>query len=591
MKIYHLITIVVLTCTMGPFSGRAWPAHAMRQSPSAIDITTGYEIPSEGYCDQPYVLKLANGVWLCTMTTGTGHEGQTGQHVVSCRSHDRGKTWSSLVDIEPADGPEASWAMPYLTGYGRVYVFYTYNAENRRTVIAGTDYARKRVDTLGEYAFKYSDDGGLTWSRRRWFVPVRETAIDRDNPYQGRVRFFWGVGKPMQHRGAMYLGFSKVGRFGVSFIETSESWFLRCGNIETEQDPAKLTWETLPRGDRGLTSPQGSIAEEVNLVSLSDGSLFCTYRTVAGHPCHAYSRDHGATWTESAFMTYGPGGTLVDHPRAANFVRRLSQGPFAGRYIYWFHNHRGKDFLGRNPAYLLGGVEEDSPDGKVIRWGSPVAVLYDEDKSVRISYPDFIWDEGLYITETQKKIARVHRIPDRLLRSLWSAGPAQVGAVPVADVLTRLGATLERGVDAETLDGYARQFDRTDKDRDGKHTKAEYVDRGPYMTPQARAGIFRAADGNADGVVTRDEYILNRIITDEAKTIVQGMDDDRDGLVERAEFVKHATRLLGDGELAEQVYAALDTNADGRIPIPEYLRVWGRWARAGYVKRIDEETL
>jgi Ca2+-binding EF-hand superfamily protein len=101
------------------------------------------------------------------------------------------------------------------------------------------------------------------------------------------------------------------------------------------------------------------------------------------------------------------------------------------------------------------------------------------------------------------------------------------------------------------------------------------------MTPQARAGIFRAADGNADGVVTKAEYILNRIITDEAKAIVQGMDDDKDGLVEQAEFVKHAAKLLSDLELAEQVYAALDVNADGGIPIPEYLRVWGQWARAG----------
>jgi len=100
------------------------------------------------------------------------------------------------------------------------------------------------------------------------------------------------------------------------------------------------------------------------------------------------------------------------------------------------------------------------------------------------------------------------------------------------------------------------------------------------MTPQARAGIFRAADGNADGVVTKAEYVLNRIITDEAKAIVQGMDDDKDGLVERAEFVKHAAKLLSDLELAEQVYAALDANADGGIPIPEYLRVWGQWARA-----------
>ena len=395
---------------------------AINQTPSAVDIASGLEIPSEGYCDQPYVVKLTDGTWLCTMTTGKGHEGQSGQHVVSCRSSNRGKTWSPLVDIEPADGPEASWAMPYLTAFGRVYVFYTYNSKNMRNVIASTPYARKRVDTLGEYAFKYSDDGGKTWSRQRWFIPVRETNIDRRNPYNGDVRFFWGVGKPIRHKDSMYLGFTKVEKFGENFIAASESWFLRCANIDSQRDPAKLDWETLPEGDDGLKSPENSIASEVNLTGLSDGSLFCTYRTVAGHPCHAYSRDDGKTWTKPAFMTYGPGGKLVDHPRAANFVRKLTEGPYKGRYIYWFHNNKTKGWDGRNPAYLLGGVEVDGKDGRYIQWGEPLAVLYDRNPKTRISYPDFIWDDGLYITETQKEMARIHRIPDDFLQRLWVKG-------------------------------------------------------------------------------------------------------------------------------------------------------------------------
>ncbi len=400
---------------------------AMNQKPAAVDIATGNEIPSEDYCDQPYVVKLTDGTWLCTMTTGKGHEGQSSQHIVSCRSSDQGKTWEPHVDIESASDPEASWVMPYLTTYGRVYAFYTYNAKNMREVIATTAYARKRVDTLGEYAFKYSDDGGMTWSQQRWFIPVRETGIDRRNPYKGAVRFFWGVGKPIQHNGSMYLGFSKVGGFGDNFIASSESWFLRCTNIETERNPDKLEWKTLPDGDDGLKSPQGLIASESNLTALSDGSLFCTYRTVAGHPCHAYSRDGGKTWTGSAFMTYGPSGKLVDNPRAANFVRKLTEGPYKGRFVYWFHNNRIKGWEGRNPVYLLGGTEVNGPGGKHIQWGEPVAVLYDRNPKTRISYPDFIWDNGLYITETQKSIARVHRIPDELLISLWKSAKAEQG--------------------------------------------------------------------------------------------------------------------------------------------------------------------
>ncbi len=167
--------------------------------------------------------------------------------------------------------------------------------------------------------------------------------------------------------------------------------------------------------------------------------------------------------------------------------------------------------------------------------------------------------------------------------------PIKIGGVLVADILQQLGAKLERGATTELLDEYSHHFDRTDLNRDGKQTKTEYVDNGRYLTPLARAGIFRAADGNSDGVVTKDEYVLNRIITDEAKAIVQGMDDDKDGVVQRTEFVEHAAKLLPDAESADRVCDVLDANADGRIVIPEYLRVWGQWARVG--RKSAEERI
>jgi len=114
------------------------------------------------------------------------------------------------------------------------------------------------------------------------------------------------------------------------------------------------------------------------------------------------------------------------------------------------------------------------------------------------------------------------------------ADKVAIGGHDIADILAMLGAKRDVGATDDQVRSYASHFDRSDPNRDGKQTRAEYVDGGSYMTPQARAGIFGATDNNADGVATRVEYVLNRIITDEAKAIVQRTDANKDGKVTRA---------------------------------------------------------
>ena len=63
------------------------------------------------------------------MTTGVGVEGAGGQHVVSMRSTDQGRTWEKIVPIEPADGPEASYAVLLKVPGGRIYAFYNHNTD------------------------------------------------------------------------------------------------------------------------------------------------------------------------------------------------------------------------------------------------------------------------------------------------------------------------------------------------------------------------------------------------------------------------------------------------------------------------------
>ena len=75
-------------------------------------LDAGRVIPALKYADQPYIVVLNDGSWLCTVTTGEQEEGSPGQHIRALRSMDQSQSWGPSVAIEPPDGPEASWVVP-----------------------------------------------------------------------------------------------------------------------------------------------------------------------------------------------------------------------------------------------------------------------------------------------------------------------------------------------------------------------------------------------------------------------------------------------------------------------------------------------
>ena len=126
-------------------------------------LSEGMPMPAVHYADQPYVVRAADGAWVMVVTTGAGLEGAAGQHVLSARSTDGGQTWQ-CVPVEDPAGPESSYAVLYRTEYGRIYCFYNHNTDNVRSVTARTGLVFSRVDSLGHFVFRYSDDHGKTWS-------------------------------------------------------------------------------------------------------------------------------------------------------------------------------------------------------------------------------------------------------------------------------------------------------------------------------------------------------------------------------------------------------------------------------------------
>ena len=415
------------------------------------DITTGSLIFTqglpwpEGYVDTTNAVVTKDGNWLCVFTTCAGQEGWSDQYVAACVSEDQGKSWSDPVAVEPPAGTKNSCNPVLLaTPGGRIYVFYDYNIDGITHLPDGTK--MPQLYLIGWYGFRFSDDGGRTWSKNRYRIPIRLTEVDRQNDFGGEQQMFWGIAHPVTDGGSVYIPITKIKHYHQKEME---GWFLKSDNILTELIPEKIRWQLLPDGEHGLRAAKhGSVQSEFNLVALDSvaldgvaldgvaqdgGDLYCIYRTTMGYPCHAYSRDGGHSWSKPVAATYTPGGRRMKHNRACPRLWKTNHE--SGRYLFWFNNQGTKDYWPRNPVWITGGIERDG----FIHWSQPEILLYGPVIERGISYPDLIQEEGGYwVTETQKTIARIHKIDPALLDGLWDQGQtktvAQQGLVLSLDV-------------------------------------------------------------------------------------------------------------------------------------------------------------
>ena len=564
-------------------------------------ITNGSVIPDEEYADQPYVVVLNDGSWLCLLTTGPGGESAPGQHIVSTRSADQGKTWSNLVDIEPSVPDKraaSSWVVPLHVptigdpGPGRVYAFYTYNGDH--VDVPGKD----RDTAVGWYVFKFSDDGGRTWSKDRYRVPVPYSKVDlsndsKDLPGAPHLNG-WSVCKPTVKDGHVHIAFCK--KLNVN-ADGGEGWIFTSPNLMTEPNPAKIKWTFSPDPDdknpkvymtgsalkteadwSGLRNDEvAKHHEEQVLASLAGpGRLVMVERTTEGFPGISYSADNGRSWTPPVALTYEPGGSrVIKHPRANTKVWRTRDG----KYLLWHHFNGTKGFRNRNPVWLSAGVEDR--EGK-LRWSQPEVLLYHSIENYRygMSYPDLIEVDGrFWITETQKKVARVHEIDGAYLETLfrWDriskvAGAGKVidvnpGAGPHSQALPRLASLKGASAGGFTLDFQVRF-----KDLDAGQTIADNRDtagRG-FLVETARDGRLQVSlnDGSSRVVWNTEKGAIQPDRLEHIALVV-------DGQADVISWVVNGERLDGGKERdfgwTRSDHALGDVNGAGKLTIAKDL--------------------
>lgn len=379
-------------------------------------INNGIEIPTAGgYADQPSIVVMSDGTFVCATTTSKGEEGSEGTYVSVMRSLDGGKTWSEGTAVEDSEW-ESAYAVLVTDRFDRIYCLYNYNLDHYKR----GEFESHRFDMGGTYCFKYSDDKGVSWSERI-IVDVGVTDIDTRYPFFPKAgggkqyRFMWNVARPFIDGDDLYLMLGKpfLGVRGLYNFGTTRGVLLVARGIV--KDP-HTPFITLPEGGKELLPRPGDvITEEHCAVKLSDGTLFCTSRTEKGYPLVFVSHDDGKNFTDG-FIPKHVGGLPVKQPRAANFLWKTKDG----KYLYWFHNvgNMGYDF--RNPAWCAPAFEYDTENGKELIYGQPEILFYHPTGDrLSISYPDFIEYEGKWlITETQKQIARIHTVSDRLQNAL-----------------------------------------------------------------------------------------------------------------------------------------------------------------------------
>ena len=405
------------------------------------------------------------------ITGGPSSEGGKGERILSLYSDDDGATWSNPTQLEPNTSLTNAYATITMNKNGRIYAMYNFNLKNISTLPNGDSLSRN--DELGYFVFKYSDNGGITWSDNRFIIPYNNTFIDYHNSWNGSVDIMWCVDQTKyDYNYNLYYAFTKIENYPQNPPESI--WVVSSNNIWDEMNVSNVKWDMYPNNGLGITGINNSdthVAEEPHILVLSTG-FAVVFRTDLGYLGCSYSKNEDSLkykWTESNYCKYynynsnssgrrsnksnrgNVKGEEIsgDYSYSYNYSYSYSyryvknpRGPITPkqvlansnlmnetRYIMLYNNNGGTSYEYRNPLWLVSGKEyfDNILNITEIVWSQPEIILYNSktQNNERFGYCDIIQfynlnskELNIYFTETNKTVARLHKISQNLLKYL-----------------------------------------------------------------------------------------------------------------------------------------------------------------------------
>ncbi len=335
MKSQCSILLLLLCCTCLPgFSGE-YNFHALKPY-ALIDDQSNFQYINSVTVTQKGTFLISVTAREKLLAPGESVSGNDSFYVYTRRSEDRGKTWQPRVtayrghDAGEDYNAEMGQLFPVPAAIGPEQKLRIYQFHIRRHAPSSIRF--------GKLAYSFSEDDGRSWTGPRG--PGSVYMIPEPKGYtisQSKDGYGWHLmGPPIIMSNGQFLLPLNISTDPEPLAEIhSEIVFMISRNIFTETDPAAVTFHFYPAPPDGIKSPlknerQRTLAQEPQVVELSDHRIMCVFRTGNGRVEYAVSQDFARTWTNAQPLRYYPQkGPEIKNPNCACPFTKLSNGTFA----------------------------------------------------------------------------------------------------------------------------------------------------------------------------------------------------------------------------------------------------------------------